>query len=413
MARTKRNQPQVDFFEYLEKSEFAREHIKAMLVFTRNQDEWRGLMATPPASLLERVVSIFSKETDIPLEIPFFTVLHLISGELLKREITINYRGKKINPALWTVLLASSGSGKSLTVNFLEKISGLKTFPEPASAAKFIEDLSEFNNSLWIRDEFAHLLKNIDQQAYMAELRDYLLRLYDNKPIERRTKKEHVIIEKPVLSIFGLTVWETFCKNVSAESMLDGFAQRFSYVIAKYDEKKLPRDYPWYAIDQYGEQLKARYSKLTANIKHKEYTVTQDAIIAFDDAFTLLFGIKDANKIPTSFYRRILYSSIKYAAIYHLLLGKYNNAIDGEDIAWAARACKLHLNDVYELIREYDMPDFERMVKRAEELRFECTKSGESFNARHLMRHVKSIKNARQANEIMCLMTPEQSPTAH
>jgi hypothetical protein len=400
-----KNPKQPDLFETLSKSEEARETLKAMLAIRRMKaNEWRGLMATPPNSLLESVVSAFYQKTDIPLEIPFFVTLHMLSAHLLSSGVSIKFAGTMLKPDLWSVILASSGAGKTFSSSYLEKLCGIdETFPEPASAAKFVQDLAEHNNSLWVRDEFAQLLKAIETQPHMAEMKDYLLRTYDGKKISRRTKKDVVEVEDPALTILGMTVLETFQDNVSPESMLDGFAQRFSYVIARNDPERQTRDFPIYDMESFKKEISKRWNATTKAIKHTEYIIGNEAEEAFRQAFESLY--QDVLSVPSSFFRRIMFRSVKYALVYHVLLKKTSKTLDAEDMGWAARVCKMHLQDVSELIAHYNLPDFERIIRRAEEIRDECRRDGRPFNAREIIRRLNQVKTAAQATAIIQLIS--------
>ncbi|MRT64166.1 DUF3987 domain-containing protein [Pseudomonas sp. CAH-1] len=396
---------QPDLFDQLSKSEEARETLKAMLAIRKMKaNEWRGLMATPPNSLLESVVTAFYQKTDIPLEIPFFVTLHILSAHLLSHGVTVKFAGSALKPDLWSVILASSGAGKTYSSSFLETLCGVdETFPEPASAAKFVQDLSDHNNSLWVRDEFAQLLKAIETQPHMAEMKDYLLRTYDGKKISRRTKKDVIEVENPALTIIGMTVLETFKNNVSPESMLDGFAQRFSYVIAKNDPDRTTRDFPIYDMEPYKKEISKRWNSTVNSVKHQEYVMGKEAEEAFKQAFESLF--QDELEVPASFFRRIMFRSVKYALVYHVMLKKTAKTLDAEDMGWAARVCKMHLQDASELISHYNLPDFERIIQRAEEIRDECASEGKPFTAREIIRRMNAIKTASQATAIMQLIT--------
>lgn len=396
---------QLSLFDKLASSEEARDTLKAMLSLSKmTGNNWRGLMAVPPSGLLEAVTTAFYQKTDIPLEIPFFTTLHMLSAELLERDVTINFAGQSLKPDLWTVVLASSGAGKTFASSYIEKTVGVEdSFPEPSSAAKFVEDLSHHNNSLWLRDEFAQFLKSIEQQPHLAEMKDYLLRTYDNKKIERRTKKDVVEIDNPALTILGLTVLETFKDNVPPESMLDGFAQRFSYVIARNDPDRKGIDYPIYKMSEYHKPIKKHWDSTVKAIKHDTYNVGAEAEEAFETAFKMLYS--GSIEVPMSFFRRILFRSTKYALVYHIMLKKRTKTIDAEDMGWAARVCYMHLQDAAELLSDYNVPDFERIVIRAEEIQAKCLQEGKPFNARALIRGINAIKSAPQANAIIQLLT--------
>lgn len=392
---------QSSIFDLLLKSQEARETVKAMLKIKAQPDVWRGLVATPPGSLLATVVAAFRSTTDIPLEIPFFATLHFLAAHLLARGVTVQFVGQTVRPDLWSIVLADSGSGKTFATNILEKfIDQDSTFPEPASAAKFIEDLSTHNNSLWVRDEFAQFLKALEQQPHMAEIRDYLLRVYDGKRVERNTKKQSITVEDPALCILGMTVLKTFKEAVSAESMLDGFAQRFSYIIAKRDPSRLAKDYPIYDMQAYQDRIRSEWLKVVASISEEKYVVGPDGEAAFRESFAMLLPPNE--EIPMSFFRRIMFRGVRYALLYHILLGKPGATIDAVDMGWAGRICGLHIHDAAWVIGEHGLPDLERLCKRAEELKQRILKEeGRSVTARDVVRNIHGIRNTNEARAIL------------
>ena len=407
MPRKKKISPkQLSLLEAMGKSVEARETIKVMLAVKKGKNVWRGLVATPPGSLLETVIEAFRKETDIPLEIPFFVTLHFLAAHLLKRGVKVDFVGSTVKPDLWTVILADSGSGKTFATNRLEKIFGVNAdFPEPSSSAKFVEILRDHNNSLWIRDEFAQFLKALEQQTYLVELKDYLLRVYDGKKIERNTKKESIIIEDPAICCLGLTVLQTFKNSVGPESMVDGFAQRYSYVIAWADPSRPAKDYPIYDLREHSEKIKDAWDAIIDSVSHKEYIVTKEAENAFRTSFSMLLPPK--NEIPLSFFRRIMFRGVRYALLYHVLMKKQTPELDAYDFGWAGRICGLHVQDAAWLVGEHGLPDLERMCLRGVEVKARVEETGRKCTPRDLVQNVHGIRSANEARSLLELISDE------
>ena len=273
-------------------------------------------------------------------------------------------------------------------------------FPEPASAAKFIEDLSTHNKSLWIRDEFAQFLKALEQQPHMAEIRDYLLRVYDGKRVERNTKKSSIRVDDPALCILGLTVLQTFKEAVSPESMLDGFAQRFSYIVAKRDPSRPSKDFPIYDMREYQDRIRSEWQKLIGSVDTLDYSVGPDGEAAFRESFAMLLPPNE--EVPMSFFRRIMFRGVRYALLYHILLGKTGSVIDAADMGWAGRICGLHIHDAAWVVGEHGLPDVERLCTRAEELKARILKEeGRPITPRDIVRGVYGIKNTNEAKAIL------------
>lgn len=380
----------------------AIETVRTMLAMKNAPEEWRGLVATPPGSFIEKILEIFNEKTNIPLEIPFFTALHYISAYLLANNVVVNVKGQILKPDIWTVILARSGAGKTFASSTIGKYIGEEpNFPDSASSAKFVENLSKFNKGFFLRDEFGQYLKSIETQPHMAEMKDILLRLYDNKKIERNTKKEEIIVEDPALVILGVTVIDTFLNQVGVESLVDGFSQRFNYVIAETDNKRNFEDYAFY--DVYGEnadKVRHEWEKLKSNVKHTEYSVSENGLDAFITSFKLLANLK----VPESFYRRIMFKGMKYALIYHIMLGKTNNIIDEVDMGWAGRLCAIHLKDSSKLLEGYDKTDIQNLLDLAEKAIERMKNEGLEVNPRNLIRRVNRIKTVTEAKAILSIL---------
>jgi hypothetical protein len=404
MAKRKRAKEvgeQLSILKLIEEKEHVRNEIKGLLAIKQDKAIWRGIIATPPGSLLEKTLDAFKRYTDIPLEVPFFVTLSYVSAHLLRNDASISYLGKKIRPDLWTIVLADSGGGKTTSNDVLAEVTALEPMPDSASAAKFIDTLAEFNRSLWVRDEFGKFLSAMENLSHMTEIRDYLLQIYDGKRISRRTKKDSVIIDDPALTILGLTQIANFGQYVTADMMLDGFAQRFNYSIAKPDPERPMWMFPTY---NYGAIVKAignGWQKLIETPLHHTYTISADGHEAFETSFRLLCK---SHNIPGSFFRRVMWRGVKYALIYHILLGKSESEIDVNDMGWAGRLCHIHLQDVAEIIRLQGMSDLERKLERVEALRNKFRDEGKPFTARDVVRGVWGIKNTQEARGLMSLI---------
>lgn len=377
------------------------ENVKAMLKVQNVKDSWRGLVATPPGSFLETVLECFENRTDIPLEIPFFTSLHYISHYLLKNKVYINFDNQIIKPDLWTVILGPSGSGKTFSSRSIGKMIDCQPdFPDTSSSAKFVEELVNHNNGFWLRDEFGQFLKGIETLPQYSEMKDYLLRLFDGEKISRLTKKDEYIIEDPALVILGVTVFETFLSQVGVESLVDGFSQRFNYVIAKPDPKRTMYDFPLYEISDYKEKIRTEWEKTISNVNHQEYFIKEEAKAGFITAFRLMCNIE----LPPSFFRRIMFRGMRYALIYHILLEKKTNILDSVDMAWAGRLCAIHLKDASELLKGHDKSDLQNLLEKTESAISRMKEKGIEISPRNLVLNVFAIKNVMQAKALLSIL---------
>ena len=163
------------------------EALRGLLAAKTPSTTWRGLTIMPPGSLLDRAVSLFARTTDFPLELPAFMVLHIMAAYLLDRGVEIEVAGTRLKPDLWSTLLAPSGAGKTKTASVLARVMPVRLFPETTTSARFIEELAAHNRGLWLQDEWGQFLRRIETQSYAEEMREYLLRAHDGKPLARRT----------------------------------------------------------------------------------------------------------------------------------------------------------------------------------------------------------------------------------
>ena len=378
-----------------------RDTLRGILATKASPRTWRGDVIIPPGSLLDKVVDLFERTTDFPLELPAFLVLHSLAAYLLDKGVEAVVAGSAVRPDLWSVLLASSGAGKTKTVSVLEKVMPLRLFPEATSAAKFIENLAENNRTAWFQDEWAQTLKRMESQTYCEELKEILLRLHDGRPIARRTVKASIEIDNPALVILGTTVQETFLDNVSAESMLDGFCQRFGFIVGAADPERTPDQFPIYRVEEAGNlaPLHTAWDAIAALPLHPQYTVGAEAEAAFSDAFRHHY--QQHRDVPASFFRRVLWRTFKYALVYHVLLGKADAVIDAEDVGWAVRVAGLHLADARRLLDGYRLTDLEKVVVKAEAVQ---SRLGRRPTKRELISDVRGIKNNAMAMFILEVM---------
>ncbi len=355
----------------------------------------------PPGSVLELIDSAFYKRTDIPRELPFFTVLHYLSALLLQQGVEIDVNGKRTLPDFWTIALAPSGAGKTFTQSTIADALGgvVKLFPESASAAMFVETLASNNRGLWLRDEFAQYLNMVNTQTHMAQVKDFLLRAYDYTTIEHRIKKESFVIEKPALTIFGTTPLATIKNYLTAESLVDGFAQRFAFVVAEKDERP---PVSFYDLSAEMPGIQAAWLASAGAAFHKVYRVDSVGLAAYDEAFKLILQRSGSVGIEESFSRRIMWRSMKYAVLYHILLGKTDDVLHAEDMTYAARLAALNLRDLRRLLDQYEVSQFADLSgKAASWIRRAHGEKGKKINRSALIAGVRGVGNSRNAQDLL------------
>lgn len=386
----------------------AQETARAMLsIKDREVGGWRGLLAVPPGSALDGVIQAFYHGTDIPLELPFFALLHFASGMLLERRTRIVGNATNCYADLWTVVLAPSGAGKTFAHDILASASPVKsTFPEANSGARFIEAFKQHNFELWFQDEIAKKLEQIETpNSPLADIKEYMLRAYGYGKIERSTKKETITIETPCLGVLGLNTPGDFLRALSPESLMDGFAQRFAFVWAERDPKRPMRDYPLYNMQALGAAARKAFDQLRATPIPEAYRVGDEAETAFREAFGLLC---DGAALPESFFRRILFRSFKYAALYHFILGKASDTLDAEDIGWGARASTLHLNDMRRILAETKAGELLMLARKGQAVQARLAKEGKPLTERVLRQSVWGCRDAEIAAAVYAVLAPSQ-----
>ncbi len=330
--------------------------VVATAMSMMEDEDWPTLSdCVPPGSLLGLIDETFLATTDIPRELPVFAALHYVSALLLQNEVVISVVGEEWRPDIWTVCMAESGSGKSFASSRIGSALGglVDMFPDSNSSAKFIEDLRDHNLGLWMRDEFAQFLKSLSADS-MGDTKDYLLRCYDGSTIVRSTKTETIEVRNPALTIFGSTVFQTIKDYLTKEMLVDGFAQRFAFVVAERDP-----DRPLKALYRFKErshEIEAKWEEIAQRGFHRKYSVDELGIAAFEKAFQILVKRGDKSDVNLSFLKRISHRGMKYALLYHVLLGKTTDRLDAEDFAYAAKVCALNLRDVRKVLDLYSKP---------------------------------------------------------
>ncbi|OQA32435.1 MAG: hypothetical protein BWY57_01949 [Betaproteobacteria bacterium ADurb.Bin341] len=357
----------------------------------RTDCEWRGRDALPPGSLLELICDSFSRGTNIPLEIPLVLALHLISGVLLQRGVRVRYAGGELSPRLWTIVLADSSAGKTFTYQKLLTALGVQSPEIPGmagavSAAAFFATLHACPQGLLVRDEFGQLVGRIEHDISLSDYKDLYLRLYDGNDIPWTTKKEGALrVQSPEVSVLGLTQYSTWHQKVSAESMLDGFAARFSVIIARPDPARSWRDYPTWVVDTnkwaeaWGRCERVLRSRYGTTAKAEEYFARTFRALAKD------------TELPEPFFRRIMYSAHRLACIYHVLLEDEAEELSPADYAWALRIIRHHITDSVEVMGNQNVSEIERLIQGAEALRERCHAKGETFNERRLYQNFRAL----------------------
>jgi hypothetical protein len=382
----------------------------AKILTLETRDKWHGKAAVPPGSVLDDILTHFERHTDIPLELPFIGWMTYFSGWLCAQDVRIQIAdGQTISPRLWNIALAPSGSGKTFAVNHIRK--DMKSVPEmenTASGVALIQAIQRTPKGIWFRDEMGQYLKSITTQPHMEKAKDVLLNAYNGDRLEHTTKKDTIAVEDYAFSILGITVRETFLAQVGAESLVDGFAQRFSLIVAQKDAKRPMTDYPLYFDDRKmtrdDTRRKQRITKemesLLArdDIQGKTLKISDDAM----DIFTAMFQESFKGEMPESFYRRLMFVMFSYAAIYHYLLGHTGDTINNQAMAYASRVVMIHMKDTKTILEDGGYGELHHLITKCQEWKDAWeAKNGRKAKARDLISGVRQIKTISEANAIL------------
>ena len=308
----------------------------------------------PPGSILDAVDKFFWRETDIAREIPFFSVLHYVMAMLMQDGVQIDKLGQMLLPDLYTIILAKSGSGKTMTQKAIAEALGgkVKLFPGADSSIKFAENLENHRLSFFLADEFGQFLKDVSKESNMKKVRRYLLKAYDNEDITYQTSATDIVVKRPAISLLGLTATGSFTECMSAEMFVDGFAQRFCFCVAEKDERARVANYNFTA---FSALVKPLWANLASTPFHKVYYADEAAMAAYSSAFKIITDRADALNIGDDFSRRLSFRCHKYALAYHVLSGKKDNMLHTEDYLFAARLTAMGLRDLRKVFDLYGM----------------------------------------------------------
>lgn len=341
-----------------DKRRFSDEFIKGRL--NLGADRWPTLDdCIPPGSIFAVADAYHRANADLPRELTFHNLLHYISAILLQSGSVIKTGKKKIvYPDPWTIILAPSGAGKSETRRGVaEALSAheITRFQNANSSLQFLEHLEHFRLGLWVRDEFAQFIKQVKDEQNMKQVKDFLLQTYDNADIHYHSKATSLVVEKSCISILGSTPLATITESITKEMLLDGFAQRFTFVIAERHRKVGEDRISYFEFDGLEDELQEPLARITAAPFHKEYQVELfERQGAYHRAYNMIFDRAESLGVDDSFTQRIVWRTWKNALVYHVVLGKTNDVIDSEDLMYGARLAAISLRDLRRTLDLFD-----------------------------------------------------------
>ncbi len=385
-----------------------RSTLRAILLSRSRDDLWKWLVATPPGSSLEVVLSEFREKTPIALELVFTSWICLLAEYLAERGAKIRFGEQLIRMDLYTVVLAGSGGLKSFSYSRMASAISPHWKPnlliDPGSTAGLLTQLKKNDGEacLWRLEEFGEFWKELTKESHSGTKR-LLLMNYDGEPVGKGLKDSSIVVDEPYLSFFGTTVTSNLAAQIPSEDWRSGMCQRICFVLAPSDTDP---DRQWgqakYALLRVDEpRIGREFAKLIQTPVHMEYEFGPDAISQIQSCWKMISSEGDHE-----FVRRVEFRAFKYAVVYHWMLGKSGNQLDAEDIGWAFRLAMLHLADLRVLLDATEYADFEELLKKGEEYRQKCMREGSSFRPRDLQmrfsRRLRSIEEAKSLYALVC-----------
>lgn len=338
----------------------AKNHAGAVnAVSSFEKKKWEGDSVVPPGTPLFDLLEAFKRHTDLPLALSMHSFLFYLSTWLLDQKTTVYCEGQTLTPEIWTIVLAPSGCGKTYSLDRIKpyaptqaSINGIKSGAAFFDAMLSNEQQGRANAMLV--DEVGQLIQQIEQKGSpLADLKGYLLDAYGGGSITHTTiKNGERVVNNTTMTFLGLNVDETMWGILSPTSFLDGFCQRFAFVLAERDSERHFTDFPRYNNEQIETVVAKAWGTLTATQPLSQYHYSTEAIAAYDQKFRE-FGldIERDGVVNVSFFRRLLQRAHKLALLYHIILGKAATPeIDVVDVAWAMRMTEWHLRDISKAI---------------------------------------------------------------
>lgn len=300
----------------------------------------------PPGTLLDTVTQVIRDRTDLP-PVLGLAVTHSVLAAAMAQQCWKVYwpdDDRGLEMAMWHVVLAPSGAGKTLVRNLVVDALGvqLRELPEPGSARAFLNELSVLNGmACWTRDEYGQLIKSIVDGGPMAQMRDYLLRAYDHAPLAVNTAHAgRVEIAHPVLPLFGSSVDSTWASCIDAAMLADGLLARHLFFVAE----RRPLSVPRYPIDEMKRLIAEAAAEVRQRlaVSHSKFRISAAAAALYDRLWLETVG-QVGDRLDAAYFRRVAWSTARYAVIYHVLMCSEGEVVEEDAMRWAWRMTLLHL----------------------------------------------------------------------
>lgn len=338
--------------------------IQLMAIKGRRSLDFSDLV--PPGSFLARILRHF-KDTDISHAIPFIGLLTIAASKLTQLKASVAIPGVgNVRPTVWNCILAPSGSAKTLAIDEVLRIlsepgerSCVDLLPDAGSDAQWIAGLEGNNGALWYQDEVGKYFHKLSRDKNLQRMKPWLLDAYSHKPISNTLKTAtSSMVEDPHFTFLGMTVTDTWNNDIAADSMLDGFAQRFMYTLAPPRADCDMFDFLLYFegnhIDGQRAEMREIWRALCAQPGAAgPYELNDEVLPYLCDWWRRLRHSWGKTSVPGSFMRRIAFAVFRYLPVIHFLLGKCRWKVDVESAEICTRICEMHFQSTLEMLDSY------------------------------------------------------------
>jgi hypothetical protein len=215
----------------------------------------------PPDSFIARYVEYAQMRTDAPPEaheLMAVGICSALAGPVPRLPLATSINGVRL--MVWTMYAVDSTVGRKTTVeefgrDVLEEVLGSAALVQwEGSPQALIQKLAERDgqSTVFLRDEFAGILGQMNRGGHLAGLEQTLIRAYDGLTIENlRTKKLNKAsgvrvsdsdrASDPYLVLLCATTRTAFVERAHRDNFLSGFLARFVFVTGHAAPAKPPR----------------------------------------------------------------------------------------------------------------------------------------------------------------------------
>lgn len=233
-----------------------------------------------------------------------------------------------IKPNLYVMLLGKSTiSHKTTLMNIVtdllsdQFIDNMVSSWSPEGLTKF---LSENRKALFIKDEFGGMLASMANKEYMADAKDLLMELYDNKKLmNRQLSGKAVKLKDTYFAMFTALTPERFIESFSYQDIHNGFLVRFAVATYKQSTQKRKVNLTTHTMNKLN--IISRIADIRKTLGNKQYTVVlSDKAEEVFDKYTSPIINETQDELTLALYGRYNIMVLKVALTF-FVLDNYKN----------------------------------------------------------------------------------------